>query len=96
VTGQRRLAAIGAALLGVGVLPLAIAIAAESLGRALGCSINEASAHACLLAGVDIGEALYTGFVLGWAIIFTAPLFLAGLVVLAIVGIRGLMRLVRR
>jgi len=92
----RRLGAIGAAMAGVGILPLAIAIGAESVSKAFGCSVNEAGVSPCPVAGVDIGEPLAIAFVLGWAIIFTAPIFLGGILAMAVAGLIAITAALRK
>ncbi|WP_426960283.1 hypothetical protein [Muricoccus radiodurans] len=59
----------------VGWAPLASAVAG-----AFGCTLNEATAHPCIVAGHDVGETLAVMFVMAWAAIFAFPLMLASLV----------------
>ncbi len=74
------------------VAPLFSVIVSSMVASALGCSLDEGSAHPCMLAGADIGGALYTGFVLGWLMLLTAPIVLATALFWIVVGVRALMR----
>ena len=65
----------------IGLGPILLAIAADALGGAFGCEVNEGARSACMVAGVDIGGALSGAFVLGWLTILLLPL--AGLGVAA-------------
>lgn len=69
----------------IGAAPLLVAVGAGALGSALGCTVNEGGASPCLVAGVDIGDALNSLFTMGWFSILTLPFaaigFLAGLLV---------------
>lgn len=40
-------------------LPVLGALSAFELAETLGCTLNAADAHVCMLMGVDIGERLY-------------------------------------
>ncbi|MFM9977429.1 MAG: hypothetical protein ACKVOP_05200 [Sphingomonadaceae bacterium] len=93
---QKSLGALGVLLVGIGIAPIAIAIATQLLGDAFGCSTNASGANPCLIGGVDIGDALYTGFMMGFLTILTAPVFIAGAALLIFVGVRGLIGFVRR
>jgi hypothetical protein len=63
-----------------GVSPLLSALAASAIANMFGCGLDEGSAHACVVAGVDIGSTLYTMFVLIWFGMMTIPF--AGLALL--------------
>ena len=60
--------------------PLLCVLLAGVVASALDCRLDEGAVHPCLLAGSDIGETLYTGFVLGWAAFITWPGMLVSLV----------------
>lgn len=70
----------------VGLGPVGLAMLAGLVASAAGCTLNEATAHPCVIGGVDIGGALYFVGVMGWLSLATLPIggmvFLAGLVVL--------------
>ncbi len=53
----------------------------------LGCPLNEAGAHACLLFGRDIGGALHMMFVSHWFAMMTIPVAVMVLVVWAAVAL---------
>jgi len=89
---QKSLAGLGALLVGIGIAPIGIAIAAEMLGRSLGCSTDASGARPCLVGGIDFGDALHTGFMMGFLTLLTAPIFLTGLGLLIFVGVRALIR----
>lgn len=68
--------------------PISIAIAADALGSAFGCEVNEGSSSPCIVGGVDIGGMLTSAFVLGWLSILIMPFagigVLVGLIVSAL------------
>lgn len=68
--------------------PILLAFLASFLATALGCRLNEAGAHPCLLAGRDIGETLYTMGMMFWLAILTFPLMALALVGWLIVWVR--------
>ncbi|MFL1463836.1 hypothetical protein ACI6QG_16625 [Roseococcus sp. DSY-14] len=61
-------------------LPFLGVLLSSLIADALGCTLNEAAAHPCIVLGVDIGGALVTGFVLGWLMLVTWPVMMASLV----------------
>ena len=61
-------------------LPIVLAFAASGVAEAMGCRLNEAGTHPCLLAGHDIGDALYTGFMMFWIAILMMPLMAISIV----------------
>ena len=63
-----------------GVAPLWSDLTASTTANALGCALDEGSAHLCLLAGHDIGGMLYSMFVNIWFGMMTIPF--AGLALL--------------
>ena len=63
----------------VAATPVISLLLAVWIAGANGCRLNEADAHPCLLAGVDIGGLLYDMFVLGWLAFVTVPLGVLGL-----------------
>lgn len=86
--GRSRWGLAGLVLLTLVVwMPLLGVLVSSELASALGCPLNEGGTHPCLLLGMDIGDLLYTLFVLGWLMLVTAPFMLmtallwAGLVV---------------
>jgi hypothetical protein len=77
-TRMLRFAGLTAAwYLGVVVTCFAIVTLASKL---LGCGVDEGSAHACLVTGVDVGVALYMVGMLVVAGVFAMPLLLVPVV----------------
>jgi hypothetical protein len=72
--------------------PLISATIASGIASALGCTVNEGGASACIFRGSDIGETLADMFVLGWLAFVTLPfgaiLFGIWLIVACIVTLR--------
>jgi hypothetical protein len=72
--------------------PLISATIASGIAGALGCTVNEGGASACIFRGNDIGETLADMFVLGWLAFVTLPfgaiLFGIWLIVACIVTLR--------
>jgi hypothetical protein len=48
------------------ILPFVPTVAAFFIADILGCRLNEANAHTCVLMGSDIGGLLYSMALLGW------------------------------
>ena len=72
--------------------PVVSVLVSSMAASALGCPLDEGSAHPCSLAGADIGETLYTAFVLGWLMLLTAPVMFATAIVWIVIGLRALRR----
>jgi hypothetical protein len=87
----------GAAIVLFALGPLLLALSASVIAQANGCGLDEGSVHSCLVAGVEMGEALYTMFVLGWLTMVTAPLgAMAGLAWLLALVVVVILRLIRK
>lgn len=80
------------ALTFVSFAPLVAMLTGSGVASALGCSIDEGSTHPCLLAGVDLGDALYNLFVCGWLVLLTWPGMIAATVLWLVVLVRALKR----
>jgi len=65
---------------------------ALAIARATGCSLSEAEAHSCVVAGVDIGHRLYTMAMMGWVVALLSPLLLLSLIAAAVLLGRRLLR----
>ena len=48
------------------LLPILMPITAGLIASAHGCRLDEGSIHSCIVMGQDMGQTLYTLFVLGW------------------------------
>ncbi len=55
------------------VLPIISVLLSTAIASLGGCKLDEASVHPCVVAGVDIGEALGVMFITGWFAIATLP-----------------------
>lgn len=77
-------------------LPVLSVIASGVAADALGCALDEGSAHACLLWGTDIGPWLYSGFVMGWFALLTMPLMMGTAIVWGVLLVKRLIRALRR
>jgi hypothetical protein len=78
------------------LLPIAsllLSLALASLGN---CRVDEGSVHPCVIAGIDLGEALYTMFVLPWLGLLTLPVLAFALLLWAIIELTGWLRRRRR
>jgi hypothetical protein len=57
----------------LGALPLLSVAGASVVASLGGCPLDEGSIHPCIIAGMDLGEQLYTAGVLGWLMLVTIP-----------------------
>ncbi|KMO41300.1 hypothetical protein VQ02_06020 [Methylobacterium variabile] len=64
--------------------------------RLTGCQVNEARAHPCRIAGIDIGGTLYTMMVMGWLVIPLLPFMALSLIGGAVAGVLALFGVRRR
>lgn len=69
-------------------LPIVLAFAASGIASSLGCRLNEADSHPCLLAGHDIGNTLYGMFMMLWLAILAAPLMAVTMIGWLVVWVR--------
>jgi hypothetical protein len=69
-------------------LPIGFAFAASGIASSLGCRLNEAGNNPCLLAGHDIGDTLYTMFMMFWLAILTMPLMAISIIGWLVVWVR--------
>jgi hypothetical protein len=67
------------------ILPMISVLTASAIADASGCTLNEGSSHSCIVLGTDVGETLYTMFVMGWMFFFTVPTGLVALVVFTVI-----------
>ena len=73
-----KLALISMAL---GPLPLVIAMIGAGVAKMIGGDLSSAGVENCIVFGVDIGNVLYTMFMMGWLLMFTGGLAMIGLFV---------------
>jgi hypothetical protein len=73
----------------VALLPIGAVLVSEIISTAAGCTVNEAYADPCIVAGVDIADLLYTLFVSGWLALISLPFGGAGVMVFGIVSLVG-------
>lgn len=72
----------------LGWAPFGAVLTSGLVATVFGCTLNEAGAHPCVVAGYDFGELLYVGGVSGWFMLVTWPLMLITLVAwLALAGV---------
>lgn len=83
---------LGIFLIGFG--PIIVAVTASALASIAGCTLDEGSAHPCLIFAVDIGETLYSMAMLGWITRATLPVAAALFVIYGIVAL--VLRLMNR
>lgn len=76
------------ALTVIGWLPFCAMALSSAVAAWLGCGLNEAAAQPCTVAGVDVSEWLYVGFVSGWLMVYTLPLMLGTAVAWLVVGVK--------
>jgi hypothetical protein len=67
------------------LLPMISVFTASAIAEASGCSLDEGSAHPCTVLGTDIGDTLYTMFVMGWMFFLTVPTGLVALVLFTVI-----------
>lgn len=72
--------------------PLLSLILSLLIGSAAGCSVNEGGVQTYMIAGTDVGEALYTMMTLGWLAIAAAPVMLLTMLVWIFVCARAYLR----
>jgi len=69
------------------ILPMISVFTAGAIAEASGCALDEGSAHSCIVSGTDIGDTLYTMFVMGWMFFLTVPTGLVALVVFTVIAL---------
>lgn len=58
---------------GLGLLPIAVAVTAGLFGALLGCRLDESGTDPCVRAGIPFGSMLYPFGVAGWFALLTLP-----------------------
>ena len=83
---QRKTKVIGFLLIALWTFsPILSVLIAGGLASAFGCQLDEGSVHPCTAFGTDIGEGLYTMFVMGWFFFITIPSGLVAAVIFLII-----------
>lgn len=82
---QRKTKLIGWLLIALWTFsPILSVLIASAIASAFGCQLDEGGTHPCMAFGADIGESLYTMFVMGWFFFLTIPSGLVAAVVFLI------------
>ena len=68
-------------------------IIAELIAKTMGCALNEGSSNECIVLGIDIGDVLYSMFVMFWLSLISIPIgvigILSSIIFFVIVFFRG-------
>jgi hypothetical protein len=73
ILGMRRGFVIFMLLVLYTIGPVLSVLLASLIANVLGCNLNEGNVHPCKCLGIDIGELLYSMFVMGWLALVTLP-----------------------
>lgn len=76
-----------AAIILFAIAPILSLLLASGMASWQGCHLNEATAHPCVVLGVDIGGLLALMFVAGWLALMTMPAGFAAFIVWLVVAI---------
>lgn len=63
----------------IGPIPLLIALLGAGIAKMIGGTLDAAKVENCIVFGVDIGNVLYTMFMMHWLMIFTGGFAVLGL-----------------
>ncbi|RDU96837.1 hypothetical protein [Trinickia dinghuensis] len=85
--GKRRLLVLFLIVL-IGISPFISVSIAGAIADGRSCGLDEGSIHPCMFLGHDVGNLLYTMFVMGWAGLVTIP------TALGLLGVWGVVELV--
>jgi hypothetical protein len=80
----RRYARLAATITLLTLAPVLSAFAAYAIANLNDCTLHEGYVNPCVIAGVDLGGALYTMGVMGWPGLMTLPIGVPALVVLGV------------
>lgn len=61
-------------------IPTLVVLATFATAMVTGCDVNEAASHPCIVAGHDIGDALYGGLIMVFLAGPTLPFAIGGVV----------------
>jgi hypothetical protein len=70
---MKRIALVYVGIVFLGIAPLLVTFIAGSTAHAFGCRVDEASDHACMILGLDLGSLLSSLAILGWLAIVSIP-----------------------
>ena len=90
---MKRIALVYVGIVLLPIAPLLVTFMAGSTAHAFGCQVDEASDHACLILGLDLGSLLSSLAILGWLAIVTIPV---GAILLLSVSIFFAVRKIRK
>ena len=71
---KKTIYSVYAAIVLFGIAPVLSVLISSGIASAGGCTLNEGSASACILLGVNLGGLLSGMFVAGWFTLMTLPL----------------------
>jgi hypothetical protein len=60
-------------IIAISCAPLLFVAASIGAASALGCTLNEAASHPCVVLGINIGDLLAVMFVMGWLSLASLP-----------------------
>ena len=63
----------------IGPIPLLIALLGAGIAKMIGGTLDASKVENCIVFGIDIGNVLYTMFMMHWLMIFTGGLAVLGL-----------------
>jgi len=79
---RRALVWIGLICLLIGLAPVISVLISSGIAKANGCILNEGGINPCFIGQHDIGGLLASMFVMGWFMLITLPVALAGGIIL--------------
>lgn len=79
----------------IGLAPFLSVLLAGTIATTHGCVLNESSVHPCIVLGKDLGQILLALSMMGWFMLVSWPLALAGILGLAMTGLAALLRRLR-
>ncbi len=74
------------------LLPVFSVLLAGTAASLAGCDLDEGSIHACIIAGVDWGETLYTLAMAGWLGLMTLPFAALAALLISLLALFDLIR----
>lgn len=65
----------------IALFPVISVIISRSIASMNGCNLNEGRVNVCMVGGSDMGDMLYSMFVMGWFGLLTLPLGFGAVIV---------------